>query len=135
MSNFTREERYIVVKIKDMSLIQRNALFDARMAHSIPTRECVVVERDWPIYEETWENVQRLVEGRPSIQEELGAKVFDQHKARAKVQMNLDAAESILNRFREENEKLEIERDAAIQRANRLEAELRGQASEGARHD
>lgn len=70
MSEFKREERYIVVKIKDLSTTQMNQLVSALDQNGIDTTECAVVEHDWPIYDETWENVQRLAEGRPSIRDE-----------------------------------------------------------------
>lgn len=75
MSNFKREERYIVVKLIDLleSGKQERDLRCFLGGKAIPTRACVVVEPDWPIYEETWENVQRLAEGRPSIRDEWDA--------------------------------------------------------------
>lgn len=32
---------------------------------------CVVVEAHWPIYDETWENVQRQAEGMPTQKQEI----------------------------------------------------------------
>lgn len=71
MTDFKREERYIVIKLKDLDEGQVDDLRGNLVG--IRTRECVVVEAGWPIYEETWENVQRLAEGRPSIGEERDA--------------------------------------------------------------
>lgn len=73
MSKFQREIRYMVVKLKHLSESQEHALDTILSEHQIDTHtvECVVVEADWPIYEETWENVRRLAEGRASIRDEL----------------------------------------------------------------
>lgn len=73
MSEFQREERYIVIKIKDLCPAVEGLLRDCVNRYGIPTRECAVVEANWPSYEETWENIQRLAEGRPSIAQERDA--------------------------------------------------------------
>ena len=64
MGDFKREERYIVVKIKDLTPHQRVALQSHLEVHGTPTRECVVVEPDWPIYEIVWHLVERLATGQ-----------------------------------------------------------------------
>lgn len=61
--SFEREERYVVVKIKDMTYNQREALKRVLGDWRIPTRECVVVESDWPEYETVWDMIQGRVEG------------------------------------------------------------------------
>lgn len=61
MSKFKREERYIVIKRKKLD---RNALVkieDILRAYSIQTVECVVVEKDWPMYELVWEQIKHWV--------------------------------------------------------------------------
>lgn len=71
MSNeFKREERYIVVKIKDAQAIDSNdqfngydALRDFLKQWCIPTREAVVVEKGWPEYEPTWAAIERRTSG------------------------------------------------------------------------
>lgn len=74
MAEFEREDRYIVIKVRDQE--------DGNSAHEIEdflrsqgiaicANDCVVVEKDWPIYEQTWDAVQRLAEGRPQRVEEL----------------------------------------------------------------
>lgn len=73
MSDFEREERYIVIKRKHLSPDEEILLRQLLLVQSTPTIECVVVEHDWPIYEETWDNVQRLAEGHQSIKEELSS--------------------------------------------------------------
>lgn len=67
---FKREERYIVVKIKDAQTIDSNdpfngehALRDFLKQWHIPIREAVVVEKDWPEYEPTWAAIERRVTG------------------------------------------------------------------------
>lgn len=71
VSDFEREERYIVVKLKDTTTFQRSQLNNCLVENKIPTRECVVVEDDWaPIYGETWENVRRYAKGQQSIGQE-----------------------------------------------------------------
>ena len=59
MPKFEREERYIVFKIKGLLGQQERQLADWITAHGIAPVECVVVEKDWPIYEKVWD----LVEG------------------------------------------------------------------------
>lgn len=71
MAEFKREERYIVIKRKHLDLSTEGRLRGVLYDLDISTVECVVVEEDWhPIYQETWKNVQRLAEGKPSIGEE-----------------------------------------------------------------
>jgi hypothetical protein len=54
MPIFERENRYIVVKLTDLDPTQHEAILDILDLQYIPTRECVVVEAHWPIYEEVW---------------------------------------------------------------------------------
>ncbi|MDX5979592.1 hypothetical protein [Vreelandella alkaliphila] len=75
MSDFKREERYIVVKISDFHPEQEQTIRDRLNIFGVPTRECVVVEHDWPIYEQVWDMVQRMVEGRE--QSELDPKMLN----------------------------------------------------------
>ena len=63
-----RENRYIVYKIKNLDPAER-VIVDR--VFTCPREECVVVASDWPIYEEVWEQVERLVEKRPSLKEEI----------------------------------------------------------------
>ncbi len=75
MSEFKQEHRYWVVKRKGLTPEQdeqcRQLCGRLRYEGVVPETEAVVVEADWPIYEETWENVQRVSEGRLSIKDEL----------------------------------------------------------------
>lgn len=73
MSDFEREERYVVVKLKDLTPAQRTALQCHLDVHATPTREAVVAEPHHPHHMETWENVQRWAEGWPTVGEERDA--------------------------------------------------------------
>lgn len=69
MADFQREERYIVLKLKRIPFMHEVKVreFLNRRSLDDALTECVVVESDWPIYDETWENVRRMAEGEPSI--------------------------------------------------------------------
>lgn len=60
MSDFRREARYYVIKIKDLSEDQDIALCDLLSGARIPCTDCVVVESDWPNYEHTWKTIERV---------------------------------------------------------------------------
>lgn len=47
------EERYIVVKLKDITEEQESRLRRHLKIDDIPTRCCIVVEPDWKCYEQT----------------------------------------------------------------------------------
>jgi hypothetical protein len=59
MSNFEREERYIVVKLKDLDYQQTKDLQQFLVINEIDTVDCVVVESDWPEYEPTWTLIEQ----------------------------------------------------------------------------
>lgn len=62
-SEFVREERYIVIKRKNLNPLQEGVLkYNLREA-GIQTVECVVVERDWPEYETVWGMIEARVTG------------------------------------------------------------------------
>ena len=63
MSNFKREERYIVVKLKRIDKETEEDLREFLDSYWIPTEQCVVVEHDWPNYEHTWETIKQVIEG------------------------------------------------------------------------
>lgn len=60
MSNFEREERYIVIKIKDLDDLSYTAVQNFLVREHISTREAVVVESHWPIYEEVWNMIEEM---------------------------------------------------------------------------
>lgn len=65
-SDFQREERYIVVKIKDlpaMHVVKLRKYLKRKGLEDYLT-ECVVVESDWPIYDMVWHLVERLATGQ-----------------------------------------------------------------------
>ena len=78
MSEFKREERYVVIKIKD--LVEASGDTDPSTGRSeaecvlrnflegwdVPTRDCVVVERDWPEYEKVWRSIELRMTGQPA---------------------------------------------------------------------
>lgn len=66
MSTFKRYDRYIVIKISDLSDKQADALTDVFMIGDIRTREAVVIEKDWPEYELVWKMIEDRMSGKPS---------------------------------------------------------------------
>ena len=74
-----RENRYIVLKRKDIDKHltdeAKEELENILMALSIAKQpdidtgaeaeiDCVVVEKDWPMYEKTWRSIEEWVDGR-----------------------------------------------------------------------
>ena len=114
MSYFHQEERYVVIKLKNY---QADIPEEYQAAHIRNLKdsardalvECVVVESDWPIYEETWENVQRVVEGQVSIKTELAA-LKEENEGWRKISADRSAAIERLMaegaELQEENERL-----------------------------
>jgi len=70
---FQRDDRYIVIKRSDLANVPanyRSALVDPiypLLAH-LPSRECLVIESDWPEYEPAWAAIERRVTGAPAPQ-------------------------------------------------------------------
>jgi hypothetical protein len=75
MSEFKREQRYIVIKISDAKdalddwqLHELQYLLDivskGRSRKGKPRLKCVVVESDWPIYEQVWDMIKHLTESK-----------------------------------------------------------------------
>lgn len=70
---FKREDRYIVIKRSDLANVPvnyRSALVDPLtplLAH-LPSRECLVIESDWPEYVPTWAAIEARVTGKPAEQ-------------------------------------------------------------------
>lgn|GEM_PF-5331458 len=63
MSDFKRELRYGVVKLKNLTESQQKQFWDLVDSFDLPQLECVVVESDWPMYEETWESIKQWANG------------------------------------------------------------------------
>ena len=69
MGEFKREERYIVLKIKDLRdvpTVIREKMIDAIEEASVymPERQYVCVESDWPEYEKVWEMLEKRVNNK-----------------------------------------------------------------------
>ena len=67
MSAFKREERYVVLKIKDLEklpLAEQNSFKEWLNLYGdiLPKRRYVVIESDWPEYEVVWGMLQARVE-------------------------------------------------------------------------
>ncbi len=62
MSDFMREERFIVIKRKHLSIRTEDDLRGWLRRNNIQTVECVVVESDWPEYESVWRMIENRVE-------------------------------------------------------------------------
>ncbi len=73
MSEFKREERYLVLKLKDLSPAAEEHIRQYVAARNLPNRQCVVVESDWPEYELVWTMIEARVAGRPAAMETLAA--------------------------------------------------------------
>lgn len=87
MSEFNRENRYIVIKRKDLNTIPFAALQSflehlGALTSFLPRREFVVVESDWPEYETVLAMLAARVEGRPTPYQvlEQQAAALRQHK-------------------------------------------------------
>jgi len=70
MSEFKREDRYIVIKRSDLEKVPAgywSSLIEpigALRAH-LPHRECLVIESDWPEYEVAWKMIEHRMAGKP----------------------------------------------------------------------
>lgn len=60
---FERENRYIVIKRKNMHADLLYALQSWMERVDVPGIECVVVEKDWPEYEPVWKMIEARVCG------------------------------------------------------------------------
>lgn len=74
--NFKREERHVVIKIKDLKAVGRGISaeegFRAYLKqYGITPHKCVVVEHDWPEYEHVWKMIQDRMDGRHSKPREV----------------------------------------------------------------
>ena len=96
-SEFQREDRYIVIKRKDLGAVPLEvreslgvALF--QLSKHLPKRECLIVESDWPEYETTWAAIQARVTGK-------GAQAGDEDE---KVQRRLQDLIAVARRINKE---------------------------------
>lgn len=66
--NYHREDRYIVIKRKDLDGIPdhlRHEIVNAIKAAELPQRDFVVVESDWPEYHLVWAMLEHRMAGKP----------------------------------------------------------------------
>lgn len=111
-STFQREDRYIVIKRSDLekvpvgywsSLIEPIGALQAHLPH----RECLVIESDWPEYDQAWRMIERRMAGQLPVTaaEELEAVLHwrDKHavaiKERDALQDRLNAADQRIDDF------------------------------------
>jgi hypothetical protein len=113
---FQREERYIVIKRKDLGNVP--VAYQSHLVEPIfsllshlPRRECLVIESDWPEYQPVWQMIERRMAGQPPVTaaEELDA-VLHWRAKHTQVIRERDALQQRLN--------------AADQKIDELEAEL-----------
>jgi len=64
MSNFEREDRYYVIKRKDLGTLEEKALNHLLQQIKPVERVYAVVESDWPEYEKVWKMIENRVEGK-----------------------------------------------------------------------
>lgn len=62
-----REDRYIVIKRKDLDKIKDKISYELGYFEAVlellPERQYVVVESDWPEYETVWKMIEDRVDG------------------------------------------------------------------------
>lgn len=69
MTEFKREERYLVLKLKDLSPGAAQHIREYVAARNLPNRQYVVVESDWPEYELVWAMIEaRVTKNEPLMQ-------------------------------------------------------------------
>ncbi|EPJ2807353.1 hypothetical protein ACTHGN_000341 [Pseudomonas putida] len=78
---FEREDRYIVIKRSDLAKVPvnyRSALVEPvfHLQAHLPNRECLVIESDWPEYEQAWAAIKARVTGEPP-KERVGSGQFN----------------------------------------------------------
>ena len=100
MSEFKREDRYIIIKRSDLKKVPaayRSALVDpmfSLLSH-LPRRECVVVEHDWPEYHLVWAMIEHRMAGKPVPN-------FNDWRRADELQQRLNAADQEIDDLRAE---------------------------------
>lgn len=105
MSKFEREDRYLVIKRSDINeyfksdpfhsksplksalRLASNAISEHRCGSGKEPLECIVVESDWPIYNDVWKMVEAIAKGESTELEQL----------RKELETLNDAIDNILN--------------------------------------
>lgn len=70
MTDFQREERYVVIKISKMHphpAFRIKHLSALKREHGDALVDCVVVEHDWPEYEHVWSMIESRITGAPTL--------------------------------------------------------------------
>lgn len=109
MSEFKRENRYIVIKLNQMPRDTLNYLECSFRQRGIPQLEgAVVVESDWPEYEPVWQMIERRTTGQPAVSaaEELDAVLHWRGKHAAAIKER-DALQTLLTAADERADVLE----------------------------
>jgi hypothetical protein len=70
MSEFQREDRYIVIKRSDLERLRGGQTEGLRQQLSkvyplLPKRQCAVIESDWPEFEQVWRMIEARAAGNP----------------------------------------------------------------------
>lgn len=94
MSEFKREERYMVLKLSRLPSDEAEYLRDCMKSAMV---ECVVIEKDWPEFESTWAAIEARMTGQISAAEQAEAK-SNLHK------LEMDAACGEITLLKEELE-------------------------------
>ncbi|ELO1828399.1 hypothetical protein QXB71_003655 [Vibrio cholerae] len=87
-TTFKRERRYIVAKVKDVTsalTIEEQSVLSSlldkiesnRKASGKSKLECVVIESDWPNYDEAWSSVERVANNTYEPIEEILSEMAD----------------------------------------------------------
>lgn len=65
MSEFKRENRYAVFKLKNLTTEHLQKLYEIHidLEPEKQVKECVVVEHDWPNYDHVWQTVEQVATG------------------------------------------------------------------------
>lgn len=94
---FEREDRYIVVKkakLTKQEIFQLESFIEHVLRSDV--EDAVVVEKGWPIYEETWDNVERVATGMPS-HAQVNERLREENNA---LIMRLDEAQKTIKTLR-----------------------------------
>lgn len=70
MSEFKREERYIVIKRKHLTDIDEEFIRAVLVDLNVRCTKCVVVESDWPEYEKVWNMLEERISSSTLIQKQ-----------------------------------------------------------------
>ena len=62
-NEFKKEDRYIVIKRKVLTQEAESNLRDLLLTFKIPTVDCVVIEHDWPNYDQAWSSIETIANG------------------------------------------------------------------------